>query len=640
MITNRFNNLWSVISLLFLTFTTLPASSAPDFNEKQRIIIYNEALKVLQQYEQLHNQMADDIVNLAEVSKTSQKIIDLFISRKSIVYNDLDPAHQLSEAYELETYMANMELWYPDGLKITIDRSQIKAGEIIAHENNIFTIDLLTTKKMDGNYLNKTQNNNTEELLFRIAFVQKDRQFEKFRIAGIRSSKNNAADQSNKLLAEVRSVDFSEKDLQLIHSQVKFVLNDYLNYLKLLTDPNEYAEDKVYYGISFTELFKDSTLTIANDIEPDPVNRYITVSEYKSKIVSDYPEGVKNMGINVDSATFSKVIPENETFYINCYIDKFFAGKHQGKSAFRNNARYDFKLTFERDENTFKNFKIASIDKYEANLYENTTNEARALPQNTITGINRKGLHLGGALGGGISMFNDDNLSTNPLLKWETANHVALSAEAGATWYFNNRMGISTGIAYQRFAATLSINGTFVNNEYQEDVNGDLHMRTLNAAYDSVITFNYIAIPVSFTFHSSKSPEKAGFMGQIGLVAAINASSGYTAKGNWNTSGYYEQNPLPLQIIDAPEFGFTNRNNINEIGKARINDFTLGARIMLGYSMPISYFTTLYFGPEINISLLDLQKNEPRTDEFDIETGTNKVQMSYFSLKIGLTYKL
>jgi len=399
-----------------------------DFNEKQKAVIYNEAIKILKNYELYNNQMADAVVNIDELNKLSQKLIDQFVSRKAIIYNDLDPAHKLSEAYELETYVANILLWYPDGMKISLDFKNLKAGNIIAHGNDIYTVDILTTKKINGNYLNKQTNNNTEQLLYRIAFFQKGGSFESYRIAGVRSSKATTIADDAKILAEVKSVEFSEKDMALIKEQTKALLNDYINFINLITDPKETTEDKVYYRYSFLGLFKDSTMSVANDIEPNPTNRWLSVTDYQKKLTTSYPEGIRNVGVNVDSAQYGKVIPEgNERFYINGYIDKFFSGKYIDKTVFRDNSTYDFKVAFERDENTFKNFRLASIDKFGLNLYSQTVNAPQELPQQSITTLQRSGLFVGLSFGGGLTSYDNPNLSSNPILSWSTTGKVRVA---------------------------------------------------------------------------------------------------------------------------------------------------------------------------------------------------------------------
>ncbi|BDX36931.1 hypothetical protein CYCD_02860 [Tenuifilaceae bacterium CYCD] len=612
-----------------------------EFSEKQKAVIYNEAIKLLRNYEQFNNQIADNVVDIDQVNKTSQTLIDLFVSRKAIIYNDLDPAHKLSEAYELETYVSNMLLWYPDGMKFSIDFGNIKAGNIISHGNDIYTVDLLTSKHIDGNYLNQQKNTQTEELLYRIAFFQKNKNFESYKIAGVRSSKSKTLADDSKMLAEVKSVTFSEKDMQLIKDQTRALLNDYINFLNLLTDPKESSEDKSYYSISFLGLFKDSTLKVANDIEPDPQSRWIAVNEYEKSLVNSYPEGIRNLGINIDSAEFGKVIPEgNERYYINGYIDKFFSGKYQSKTVFRDNSKYDFKVSFERDENTFKNFKLCSIDKFGVNLYSPTAETAtQELPTKPITSLKRNGLFLGFSLGSGIVQLNDPNLNSNSILKWDNKGKVLFNAEVNATWYFYNRIGITAGIGYSRYSANTSLNGSFRNTEYSTDTNGELYLKNVDSAMDSLLSFSYLSIPISITFHSNTDPEKWGFFLETGIVPSFNINSKYKTTGSFSTSGYYEQYPETMQILSSPELGFVSRTNINNIGKADVASFLLTFKACIGVTWPINYFTTVFFGPEFSYSLNNISSSSTYTDAFGNSSAAKKVGISKYGVKFGVSYK-
>jgi hypothetical protein len=614
-------------------------SFSTDFTDKQKAVIYNEAIKTLQSYQQYTNQMADEVVDMAELNKTSQKLIDLFVSRKSIIYNDLDPAHKLSEAYELETYVTNMLLWYPDGMKITLDFDNLRAGNIISHGNDIYTVDIMTSKRIDGNYLNQQKNTLKEELLFRIAFFQKNNAFENYRIAGVRSSKATAVTDDSRLLAEVKSIAFSEKDIQLINDQTKSLLNDYINFLKLLTDPKETNEDKAYYGISFLGLFKDSTINVANDIEPDPSNRWLKIKEYQRSVVTSYPEGIRNIGMNIDSAKYGKVIAEgNEKYYINGYIDKFFSGKYLSKTVFRDNSKYDFKVSFERNENTFINFKLASIDKFGVNLYsQNAANGAQELPQNPISTLQRKGLYFGLAIGGGVTNFKDDNLTSNSILTWTNKGKRALNILATATYYVNNRIGLTAGIGYSSYSANANLNGSFRNTNYSTDINNELYLKIVSAAYDSSFTLNYITIPLGVLYHTNKNTEKWGVYIEAGLLTSINITSNFNTTGNIATSGYYEQHAG--LIITDPGYGFTNRTGLNIKGKSDISTLNFALITSIGVSYPINYFTTAFIGPEVTFNLNSIAKAKTSTDAFGNTTTAKNVAITKYGIKFGISYK-
>lgn len=618
------------------------SSMATDFSDKQKAIIYNKAINVLKSYEELNNNMADAVVDMDEVNKTSQQLIDLFVNRKAIVYNDLDPNHLLSEAYELETYVTNMLLWYPDGMSIQIDFDNIKAGNIIDHGNDIYTVDLMAIKTNNGNYLNRQKNELSGELLYRIAFFKKTNDFENFKIAGVRSKKSKSQGDNN-ILADVKSVQFSDKEMELITQQSKSLMNDYINFINLLVDPEELDEDKEYYKISFIELFTDTTITVANDIEPEPINRWITVTNYYENLMSSYPEGIKNLGLNIDSTEYSKVISEGSNkYYINGYINKFFSGKYQNKTVFRDNDKYNFKISFEKDENTFKNFKLASIDKFGVNLYEETDkNSNNELPQIAITPLQRKGLYFGASVSGGLTHFSDPNLTEDPILKWEIQNNFSLSFDINTTYYFSNQFGLNLGLGYSSFEANTSLNGEFQNTESSIiEVNNESYYKQVSANFDSLLTFSYLTIPLSIIYHTNKKPEQWGLYAQMGVKVSFLLSGDYHSTGDVETTGYFYDFVGDNKIReDIPSWGFVNSDGIDNSGETIVETINISAIISLGVNIPLSYFTCIYLGPELVWGLTPLSKDSNYNNILDDKSVAKKATLSNYGLKFGISHK-
>lgn len=624
--------------LLFLALKVL----AIDISEKQKAIIYNEAIKTLQNYELYSNQMADAIFDIEETNKISQRTIDLFVNRKAIIYNDLDPAHKLSEAYELETYINNLLLWYPDGMKFNFDYKNLKAGNLMEHGNNIFSLDIMITKNINGNYLNKQQNQNHEELLYRVAFFMENNGFENFKIAGVRStSAKTNIDESS--LYEVKSVTFSDKDMALIKDQSKALLNDYINFLYLLTDPNELTDDKVFYRISFFDLFKDTTNMVSNDIEPNPEKRWMQVPEYEKTLVVSYPDGIKNVGLNIDSAQYGKIISEGDNrFYVNGYINKYFSGKYQNKEIHRNNDKYDFKITFERDENTFKNFKLENIDKYGVDLYKNQNNNATTeLPSLAITSLQRKGLYFGIAVGGGLTSLTNPNFTNQTDASWKIENKVNYSAALTAQYYLINQLCIKTGIGYNHYQSKIGIHGEFTSNqEFYTPVAGEPFYKTVTADFDSTVTYNYLTIPVTLIFHSNKDIEKWGIYAEAGVLASFKLNATGEASGSFETTGYFPGLPEGGQYLsDIADWGLTTYTATPGKQDIETPGFILSGVLSMGLTFPLGYYSTLYFGPEITLGLSDISTQDSYTDIYGNNLSAEKVKISGYGFKFGVNYK-
>jgi hypothetical protein len=186
---NNRNMIRSFCLILIFTLTYLPVSKAVEFSEKEKAVIYTNAVKVLQNYQTVINQMGEFVVNDIEKAKSSSEgFLELFVNRQVLLYNDLDPSHKLSEFYEAETYASNVLLWYPDGLSITLDIANARVSDIMDHGELVYSLDLMVKKTMNGNYMNETMNKNTEELTFRVAFGVDNKSPNNFRIVGVRNA--------------------------------------------------------------------------------------------------------------------------------------------------------------------------------------------------------------------------------------------------------------------------------------------------------------------------------------------------------------------------------------------------------------------------------------------------------------------
>ncbi|GAI79754.1 unnamed protein product, partial [marine sediment metagenome] len=190
--------------ILFLVISITLIANPVSFSDKEKAIIYTNSLIILQNYETIINEIGVNVVNdIEKAQSNAEGLIELFINRQVLVFNDLDPSYRLSKFYEAETYSANLILWYPDGVNINLDFENAKVGNIMQHEDNVYSLDIMLNKKIDGNYLNQTLNRNTEGLTFRIAFSIKNKSFDNFKIVGIRNAESSDIIDYSKALKEV-----------------------------------------------------------------------------------------------------------------------------------------------------------------------------------------------------------------------------------------------------------------------------------------------------------------------------------------------------------------------------------------------------------------------------------------------------
>ena len=176
------------LCFLCLQTSALLAQQDRDYNKRELSIIHFGAMEKLTGYENILNQIGEATVNNPSQTKgLSDQFLELFVSRQVMLYNDLDPEHGLSPFYESETYINNLLLWYPDGIDINLNLSEARAGDVQSHGNDVYSLDFKVDKKIIGNYMNQKLNQNTENLLFRIAFNVVGNDIRNFRIVGIRN---------------------------------------------------------------------------------------------------------------------------------------------------------------------------------------------------------------------------------------------------------------------------------------------------------------------------------------------------------------------------------------------------------------------------------------------------------------------
>jgi hypothetical protein len=376
-------------------------------------------------------------------------------------------------------------------------------------------------------------------------------------------------------------------------------------------------------------------------LSPKPNKRWVPVAEYEKNLVNSYPEGIRNLGLNLDSAQYGKVIPEGTNkYYINGYIDKFFSGKYQDKIIHRDNAKYDFKVSFERDENTFKNFKLSSIDKFGVNLYQSDSkNITTELPSIKIEPINRKGLQYSLEIGFGAPIYDDPNLTRNNYLDWKLKTKSFYSANLVGRWYFNGFTGLSGALGFSHSVIQTSLNGDYQNTNYTLDLDNMSHLNRVSATIDSTLNFNYIQIPVNLILHSSSSPEKWSIFAELGLETTFLVNSTYQISGHYKTSGYYEQNPEGGQYLDDAAYGYIERKMNGESKDLKLNRLNLLLHTAIGVTYPLDYFTTVYLGVQYNKGFSDLTKDKTYTDYLGNNLQAEKRTLSSYGLKFGINYK-
>lgn len=636
-----------VVFTLSLIVSQSITLKAVDFTNKEKSVIYTNAIKVLNDYQSGINQMGIDVVNNVEKARNSaESLLELFVNRQVLIYNDLDPSHKLSEFYEAETYTNNIILWYPDGITINLDLENAMVSDIVSHDATVYSIDILTKKSINGNYLNQTLNKNIEELTFRIAFSLENKVLGDFRIVGIRNASSNYLIDYTQALKEVNIENFTEDDLSKIKNQIKTILKDYSNFLSLLGDPQERTEDKEFYKSSFLKLFPEGEPRIYNDIAPEPESSLISVNDYITAFISDYPNGIRNLSINSDSANFGKVMKsEDGRYYTYTYVDKFFSGNYKGKEVFRKMFPLIFKISFTAEAKVFSNFQISSIDISSVNFYEATPGSAvLKKPEILIRPVSRKGFGMSIIGSFGQTTIKDQNLETlsmeQDLHSWNTSPLYGFIGAIGISYYLDNNIYFRSGIEYNKYSSKFNLTGKYTDNILSTDANSSMFYKIIDASFDSVLTINYITLPLLAGYTSGK-PEKLGFYAEGGFKISIPQKATYKNSGIYNYSGYYPSNPVVLQYLNIPELGFYTKENISKTGDIKMKGINIAFYASAGVNIPLGYYSSVTIGPEAIIGLSDiLSENKTYTDIFGKSYSHQTTRIRSIGLKICVAYKL
>ena len=683
--TYNFLKTLTIISVLFFPLYTYCEEG---ISQKEQIIIHDKAFKLVESYQNMINQIGEDIADVDKTKSNIELFIDLYVNRKTLVYNDLDPAHALSEYYEVETYISNLSLWYPDGQEVLLDMKNARVSNIIDHGDKIYTIDVAVDKKINGNYLNKTVNTNDEKLLFRIAFTKENMPVN-FKIAGVRNAAGGKASFDNSSLTEVKSADFTADQVAQVKQYCVALLNDYTNYLALLGNPDESDDDKAFYKEAITGIFAKADNNLYNDLEQDAEDKYLGIEDYIASYTENYPV-INNISLNTDSAKFGKPIKnEDGLFYIETHVDKFFSGKLKGKNLYRSQDRLIFKIKFAQKGESFADFIIESVDDESLNqaLLAGSQQSQDISEFSELPKLTRKGWYIGASVNTGIGQVYNKNIADLTMEKeyheWEIKPSLSFGGKATITYMFNNFLGFETGLGYQYIKTIYSIssedqtfdpayinisefNSTnysatgFVDPTLYSFISTDQFRKIIQLEnYDSTLTISNICIPLYLNTIIGKNG-KISCNFKIGLNLNYSISTNY--QYSFTKNDYFIHYPNPIgsayfiyyDDLNKEDFGLYEilPDEIEPKTNDDIKKFYIDGVIGLGLEIPLGYFFSITVDGVLKSSIVDLSTNtDPYVDIFGrTEPDKSKIPNHVFDhqpthvrsvlLEVGVKYKL
>ena len=507
------------------------------------------------------------------------------------------------------------------------------------HGKSLYSVDIITNKRIDGNYNNKMQNSNTDKLSFRVAFNKEKSGFTNFKFVGIRNYYEQSFASDEKSIEEINKVDISKSQLEQIDNANTALLNDYIRNLSLIGNRNEDNDDKVFYEEAFVELFADSTIQLYNDIDPESKENSFLPANYIKTYRLIYPKGINNISLNLDSAMYKPILKDNDTYYRYVYADKNFSGEYKSKSKNSVSENLAFKIVFNKQENSFQNFKISSIDQSSLNFYQ--SEDISSVEDTTtfiIKTIDRKGFSVGLSATGGLGTIYNKNKLAEQLGNeqiWTMKPGVSYSGGVEFNYFVTNQFAIKFGVLYSSYTTSYEINGDFSDGDNTSiDENGDSFIKHLTANnYSSKITLSNIDIPIQIHWISSEA-RKIGLFVKAGINLSVPITSSQNKSGSLDYYGYYPNHPEAIK-----ELGFYSISNNESNVIYNTASYSLSAIASFGVHIPIGYFTSIQLGPELLWGITDLTGAENYTNIFGANTENLGTTLRNYGFNISVNYK-
>lgn len=617
--------------------------------------VHTEVMYLMNDYTKVLNTIARySGNNEAKVNLGKTQFIGLFLNRKIALYNDLDPKHTLSEYYEVETYISNLTLWYPDGMNIVINSDKLEISNVYFHSGNIRFVDVKATKIINGNYRNKAINTNSEDLTFRIAFTQSGNHFNNFKFVGIRNVKANTNDVSTEHLNELNTPEYLA-GLKNVKDAVQSVLLDYERALQLIGDPEISTDDKTLFINDVLSRFESPNTMVINDINPKPQKEYISIQQYLNNIMVHYPQGIRNISLTTDSLHFGNIEElEDGTYRITAYATKFFSGNFQGKESYVASWKEVFTIGFIKEGGRYTRYKISNIDRFLIDLSKIKEGKGALNMFNNIHPMTRKcnnTIEISYVIGKSIVLNQNSSALTIADDYHERQNIGRKGFGVNVTYnnYLNNSFAFTTGLNFTRYRSLDRLNGIFqYNGVTYYDKNGDPYFPRAGdeqspIAMDSLCTLNYLSIPLTVTFVSDIN-RTLSLYANAGAMFSMSLSTSASLTGTYYYYGYYtDPDHKYVEILHEQElvgrFGI-EENISRETNPPEVNRLGITGVVSVGIMLNIGYLSSIKMGVRLQQSLTSIQSD---LTYIDIFTGVHEfkpVNLQFAGIEMAYVYKL
>ncbi len=599
--------------LLFLTIATFSAFSQ-EFKDWEIKRIHEDTKGVID----LYNTYSDIIGDISETREDREKffipqLVELFVSKKAMVYNDLDPDKKAGEKLPIERYAANIILWYPNGLATEVSLKNIEFGDIQQMDEENYFINVNAIKYISGFYLGQKLNRVTSLLEYRIGFQKKDRVYTNYKIAGINfiktvrpmpepageiNGKPIVTQGDRKVLYAIPPI--PEADTVFWSLPTGFEGESFTN--EILVDITKEARSGIIKvrGKNPSGFGEESVFQVIVNELPDGAGEITgepIVMAGQQGLVYKVPE-IKNADEYVWNLPFG-VSGRSKTNRIKINI---------GESATAGQIRVYGKNRFGRGETSFFQLKIIEKPRpLSVCLYATPSQTSLKIPSFTST---------------------EHQEYSKPAVNPENVVNYGLKIGYMFNAKHDLKIGIGTGIELSAFKSGLSMESYIDSIHGLTDKNNDTYeKRTTGNGIQENVELSYMSIPVCLKIVYSFSKNFHTFV-DGGINFSILSSASFSANGTTSYRGFYPDYNVVLYGIE--DYGFIDDNTIEiSNGKLEVASQNMIAFVQAGIEYSISNQFGVFAGINYENGISDI--STPPVEQYHLSDNESEYIPVFYS---------
>ena len=420
------------------------------------------------------------------------------------------------------------------------------------------------------------------------------------------------------LTASLIAQDFTVTQKRLIASKIDELLENYQKYGGLSEDG---VEISTLYVDKLNDLFKGKEdVYVYNDIDPERLmDEKITLTEYVFNVKSWYAEGLA-MKLSWDTMLMSKAVllPDSKNDYtVSLLLEKHVMGVYKSKNIINNTNDLYFIIEFEKSGKTFKDFKIAGIQKQKPVLevpeepkvaVKEKEEEPKKEPKKEPKTVQKKKKEINN----GISIYfnplytqiyNKDLFSDD---SWKAEGGIGYSGGIGYTYYLRESTGIFGGLSLTNYKTNLKLeNFSIETNTLQLiDKDNDVYYRYIQADVEEQNSLTYLDVSLGVNLNKYLKENAFGIYLGAGCQFSYLFMSKYKITGSSTHTGYYPE--YHVVLYDLPEYDFTSEN-LDVENNWDLNSINISAYLSFGLFARVHRLVYLNAGPYIIYGIGDLK---------------------------------